>query len=92
MSLKLTTEEEISDRDLLDAIALRCTKCFQALNIANSLGGVEDKGWRLVRTFSLVELLREADERKLDLSSIVTAVDHESLFESKLYKITRQQM
>ena len=49
------TEAEISE-----AIQIRTSECFGALNIANALGGSETNSWYLIRNYTLEQLKEEA--------------------------------
>ena len=75
-----------TDTELKDAIALRCSKCFGALNIANALGGDDSIPWKLVRTYSLVDLIQEAQARKLDLSTTNAAVEGGRVVATEIYQ------
>ena len=83
MSLELKVS--VKDADLLQAISLRCSECFAAMNIANAIGGSPSVPWDMVRTFSLVEMVREAHDRKLDLSLLKAAVDNHLVVETEIY-------
>ncbi len=69
-----TPDTPVKDRDLLEAISLRFCRHFPALNMANALGGMSTIPWKVVREFKPDELLVEAKERDLDLSSVETAM------------------
>jgi hypothetical protein len=76
-----------TDEHLREAIALRCSRVFGALNIANALGGDQSVPWRLLRTFSLVDLVIEAQlTRKLDLSTLDCAVEGGKVCSTDIYK------
>ena len=77
---------EIFDKDLLSAIAIRCSDCFPAMSIANALGGSPSIDWKVIRTFSLVEMLMEAKKRGLELTSIKEAVGDKMVVETESYK------
>jgi hypothetical protein len=63
----------VSDEDLVHAIELRCSPVLGALNVANTLGGLETNPWRLVHKFSLVQLIDEAVARDIDLGAVKAA-------------------
>lgn len=77
--------EFVEDKDLIHAIELLISECFGAMNIANALGGIETKPWKIVRSSSLVELVKEAVNRKINLKELKSAVDKTPFMESKAY-------
>lgn len=64
----------VSTEDVVHAIELRCSPVLGALNMANALGGAQTDVWRLVREFSLVQLIDEADERGIDFTTLKAAL------------------
>ena len=82
----------MTDAELKSAIALRCSKVFPALNIANSFGGSETVEWQIVRTFSLIDIVREVKARKLDLSGLNCVVEGGPVLDSALYKLALAKM
>lgn len=80
MILEEIVKTPVSDAALIKAIELRCSECFPAMNIANALAGYETIEWKIVRAFSLVDMVREARKRGIDLSgrwwSSVDRADH----------------
>ena len=75
MTIEFTETLRPTDRDIQEAIQLRCNECFPAMNICNAIGGSQDTKWRLVREYSLVELIQEARERKLPIETFKTSVE-----------------
>jgi hypothetical protein len=63
----------VSTDDLIHAIELACSPVLGSLNMANALGGTQTDTWRLVREFTLVQLIDEACERGIDLTTIKAA-------------------
>lgn len=51
-----------SDKDLLEAVRLKCANCYSALSFANMLGGSKTPAWGLCHTTSLKDLLKEVEE------------------------------
>jgi len=76
----------ITDAQLKQAIALRCSDCFPAMNIANALGGYPSAEWEIVRSFSLVDMVQEAKIRSIDLSALEAAVCGGLVVETVIYK------
>lgn len=81
----------VSDRDLIKAIELRISKCFVAMDIANALGGSQSIPWDIARKYSVMELVAEALDRKLDVCSIKAAVDGTSFMDTEMYSILRDK-
>lgn len=77
--MTLTTEVKITDQNLKDAIAIRCSPCFGALNVANALGGSETTEWALIRTFSAVAIVKEIEARGIDITALPCAVEKDTL-------------
>lgn len=75
VSLKLTQEVDVADKDLIEAIAIRYSECFGALNIVNAISGHESCAWQLIRSFSGLQLLEEARERGICVENIPQAVN-----------------
>jgi hypothetical protein len=75
-----------TDKELQEAIELRCSECFPAMNIANSIGGnTKSIEWRLVRSFSLVELIKEAMLRGLPVEQFKSAVGGKPIKNTTIY-------
>jgi hypothetical protein len=77
----LKLEVKITDEELKEALSIRCSKVFPAMNMANSFGGIDTTEWQIIRTFSVMEMIKEAKLRNIDLSSIKTEVEVEPLVE-----------
>jgi len=71
--ITLTETKPVSTEDLTHAIELKCSPVIGSLNMANALGGRETTTWRLVREFTLIQLIDEAIERGVDLSILKAA-------------------
>jgi hypothetical protein len=69
----LTLTHPLKTPDLVKAISLRCSPVFGSLSIANALGGSENDAWKVVRGFTLVQLVDEAVRRGVDLSEVKAA-------------------
>jgi hypothetical protein len=63
----------VSTDALVHAIELACSPVLGALNIANAFGGMVTDSWRLVREFTLAQLIDEAGERDIDLTAVKAA-------------------
>ena len=72
--MKRTEEHLISDSAVVEAVQIRCSRVFPALNIANAFAGAETDAWWAIRTYSLVELLAEADRRGISFAGVKSAV------------------
>lgn len=82
----LYIEKELSDNDLLEAIHLRLSAHFTALNIANILGGRQTDAWAAARKFTPFQLIGEAELRHLNLNNLWTACDERPVTESEIYQ------
>lgn len=69
-----------------EAIRLRCANCFSAMRIANALGGSRTPAWELAHNYSLKRLLDHAQETKIDLSGLLSAVDNIPIEQSIYYR------
>lgn len=90
MNYEKLTEAFLTDEILIKAISLRFSECFPAMNIANTFhlqapGGTGDIPWKIVRTISPLDMIKEAKKRKIDLSSVKTSVGNTLIVESSLY-------
>jgi len=56
-----------SDKEIIEAIRIRTSECFRAMNIANAIAGYETNEWYLCRNYSLEELKEEAGKRGLEI-------------------------
>jgi len=86
MILEEVVKTPVSDSALLKAIELRCSECFPAMNLCNSLGGLQTIEWKVVRAFTLVDMVREARKRGLDLSDRKATVGDHLLTERPIYQ------
>jgi hypothetical protein len=84
-------EKLVSDEDLMEAIRLRISECFPAMNIANALGGAEDIPWKLVRQCTLVQMVVEALDRNLPVKDL-RAVDGKPFLETSAYLVIRDKI
>ena len=75
-----------SDRDLQKAIELKCSQCYRAMSVANSLGGSPSRDWTLARAHKLPDLVAEARRRQLDMASWKPAVIEEVLCDTAPYR------
>ena len=75
-----------SEKDLLEAIHLKCANCYGAMSMVNALGGIRTNTWMLCHTYTLKRLLDEAEVLGLDLSQLKTAVHNTPVTESMYYK------
>ncbi len=82
----LSLEEPITDRELLEAVCIRCSICFPAMNIANALGGSQSRVWKVVRKFKLDELVREMTARNLLPTNLKEAVGDRRLVDIPSYQ------
>ena len=82
----LTQIQIPNDLDLKEAISLKCAMCYGALSFANAIGGFLTKPWELCHTYSLKDLLLEAEERKIDLSDTKSAIDGKPIRDTLYYK------
>ena len=76
----------ISHKELKEAIRLKCANCYAAMSFANALGGSRTDAWYLCHTYTLKQLLDEADSIDLDLSDLKSAIDNIPVKESLYYK------
>ena len=85
MNIEEVVRTFVTDDNLIRAIKLRSSECFTAMNIANQLGGSPDAAWNVVRTFSFLDMIREARKRGIDLSSVKAAVGDRLVTEAPVY-------
>jgi len=64
----------VRTEDVVHAIELACSPVLGSLSMANALGGLQTDTWQLVRTFTLAQLIDEANERGVDLSTVKAAI------------------
>ena len=69
----ITLAKPVSKETIAHAIELACSPVLGALNMANALGGSQTDDWRLVREFSLAQLIDEAVELGVDLTVLKAA-------------------
>jgi len=84
--LKITTERVISIDKLKKAISLKCANCYAAMEFANALGGSKTDEWILCHSFTLKQLLDEANAQGVDLSDVKSSIDNIPVQESLYYK------
>lgn len=82
----------VKNEDLVEAISLKISKHFGALNIANALGGSPSVAWQVVRRTSLSEMVADALDRGLDVKSIKAAVDGTPFVETESYLRVRSEI
>lgn len=82
----ITLKREITDKDLTEAISLKCANCYGALSFANALGGYQDTPWQLCHKYPLKDLLEEAEQRNIDLSGVNAAVEVMPVMDTMYYK------
>lgn len=66
-----------TDKELTDAIAIRCSECFMALLFANAFSGRETMPWKIIKNHTLADMLTEAKLRNINLASVPVAVGDE---------------
>jgi hypothetical protein len=83
----LTTEtQQVANQDTLrEAIRLRFSTVWPALNLANALAGYQSEAWKLVRKYSANELLDAAIEMGLDPTTMTGAVEDNPIRTHSLY-------
>lgn len=69
----ITLAKSVATEHVVEAIAILCSPVFGALNMANALGGAQTDVWRLVRDFTLAQLIDEAAERGAVLDGVHAA-------------------
>lgn len=84
MELETITKLVPKNEDLIHAIAIRICRPFPALNLANALGGMETVEWKIIRKFSIQEMINEARERGIDVANIVATLPDEEGICAKL--------
>lgn len=84
--LKITTERVISIEKLKKAISLKCANCYAAMEFANALGGSKTDEWILCHSFTLKQLLEEANSQGVDLSDVKSSIDDIPVKDSLYYK------
>lgn len=69
----MVLSKPVRTESVVHAIELACSPIIGSLSMANALGGAQTDEWRLVREFTLVQLIDEAVERGVDLSTLKAA-------------------
>lgn len=69
----ITLSKPVTADDVVKAIELVCSPVFGSLNVVNSLGGMQTDAWRLAREVPLAQLIDEAFEHDIDLTTIKAA-------------------
>lgn len=88
----LTIDTEISDADLREAIELKMSGCYTALEIANRFGGSQSDAWDVARSRRLADLVSDAIDRDLPVSQFRAAVSGESFTEFCGYMRLRDEI
>ncbi len=86
----LQTEYIPTDEELKQAIEIRFSSCFSAMNVANAFSGTETVAWRLAR-LNAADLIFEARKRNLPAETWVGA-DHKPINESNLWRIVEEKL
>lgn len=76
---------EPKPEDVKEAIRLKCANCWGVLAMANSLGGSDTPAWTLAHTTKLKDLLDHAEEKKIDLTGLLSAVEKQPVQQSLYY-------
>lgn len=79
-------EREVHNKDLIEAISLKCSNLYGAMAFANALGGSKTTSWELCYKYPLYDLIAEAEDRRIDLSIVDTAVEVQPVMDSMYYK------
>lgn len=90
--LKITEERTISVEKLKKAISLKCANCYAAMEFANILGGSKTDEWILCHSYTLKQLLDEANSLGVDLSEVKSSIDHIPVKDSLYYKRATGEM
>lgn len=90
--MTLSVETLVSDKDLTEAIQLKCSPCYGAMSFANALGGSKTIPWTLCHSQTLETLLDEADARGISLEGIVCSVEKQPIKETLYYKRAKRLM
>lgn len=90
--LKITEERTISIDRLKKAISLKCANCYAAMEFANALGGSKTDEWILCHSFTLKQLLDEANAQNVDLSDVKSSIDNIPVKDSLYYKRATGEM
>jgi hypothetical protein len=87
-----TISEPISNAVLSEAISLRISECYGAMDIANRLGGSPSVAWKVARAHRLAELVADALDRGIDVRAIKAAVDKTAFCDTKAYLRVREEI
>lgn len=74
--------EQLSDKEITEALSTLANECFPAMSVANSLSGKKDKNWMIIRQFSGIDLINEAQSRGIRTDKIIGNVDEKPLAEA----------
>jgi len=88
----IVKERTISKEALKKAISLKCANCYGAMEFANALGGSKTDEWILCHSYTLKQLLDEANSLGLDLSDVKSSIDEIPVKDSLYYKRATGEM
>lgn len=82
--LSLTTSQPVPDEVLLDALRIRCSPAFGAMQLANALGGVSDDGgpWPILRQHPPLAIVMEVLDRQLSVDGLTASCSETPVTES----------
>lgn len=83
---------EVSDQELRDAIELRMSDHFPAMNIANAMAGSQTPKWELARKYRLPLLVAEALDRGLPVGTFKDTLNGFTFCECKSYARVEQEI
>lgn len=89
MSLVLEEGVTPTNDQLKEAIEIRCAECFPTLDFVNEFCGYETVPWKLVRKFTLSELLQEAYDRLLPVEKWKAAVTGQPIIYTKAFATSK---
>lgn len=82
----LSIETPVTNKDLIEAIQLKCSPCYAAMAMCNALGGSVTVPWTLCHSQTLKTLVDEANTRLVSLDGVECSVEKQPIKETMYYK------
>lgn len=75
-------KQNYKTEDVKKALEILGAECFGAMGVCNSLGGEQSPEWEILNANSWNDIVKEALERQIDLSTLKCAVTNTPLLAS----------
>ena len=84
--------QTVSNETLQEAIELRISEYFPAMNVANALGGTPSPAWDVARANSLSSLVADACDRLMPVREFRAAVSGTLFMDTAAYMRLRNEI